>query len=59
VLYVFYFVQVSRLDYDKLADIADGFSGSDLHEACRAAAVTTVHQFLQEEKQGGTARYRN
>ena len=43
--------QVSTLNYDELAQQTEGFSGSDLREACRAAAVTTVHEYLQEESQ--------
>ena len=43
------FTQVATLNYDELAEKTDGFSGSDLREVCRAAAVTTVHEYLQEE----------
>ncbi|KAK7112183.1 hypothetical protein V1264_011672 [Littorina saxatilis] len=41
--------RVTSLNYDKLAELSDGFSGSDLREVCRAAAVTTVHEYMQAE----------
>ena len=46
-------VQVATLDYSELATMTDGFSGSDLREACRAAAVTTVHEYVREETRRG------
>ena len=49
-------VQVAALNYDELASATDGFSGSDLREACRAAAVSTVREYMQEEtRRGGQA----
>lgn len=41
-------LQVENLNYDHLAELTEGFSGSDLHEVCRAAAVRTVHDFFSQ-----------
>ena len=49
-------MQVAALNFDELAAATDGFSGSDLREACRAAAVSTVREYMQEEtRRGGQA----
>ncbi|PVD37847.1 hypothetical protein C0Q70_00449 [Pomacea canaliculata] len=40
--------KVENLNYDHLAELTEGFSGSDLHEVCRAAAVRTVHDFFSQ-----------
>ncbi|KAK0059010.1 ATPase family AAA domain-containing protein 1 [Biomphalaria pfeifferi] len=39
----------NELDFDQLSELSDGLSGSDLREACRAAAVSVVHEFVQKE----------
>ncbi|KAL8597382.1 hypothetical protein ACOMHN_056145 [Nucella lapillus] len=41
--------RVAPLDYAELGAQTEGFSGSDLREACRAAAVTTVQDYFQGE----------
>ncbi|KAL5017997.1 hypothetical protein ScPMuIL_003719 [Solemya velum] len=42
--------EVNDIDYEKLATMTDGFSGSDLKEACRMAAVNRVHEFIEENR---------
>ncbi|CAG4982194.1 unnamed protein product [Colias eurytheme] len=37
------------IDYKKLAACTEGFSGSDLHEVCRQAAVYRVRDYAREE----------
>ncbi|CAK1587273.1 unnamed protein product [Parnassius mnemosyne] len=37
------------IDYRRLASATEGFSGSDLHELCRQAAVYRVREFAREE----------
>ncbi|XP_045488846.1 outer mitochondrial transmembrane helix translocase isoform X1 [Pieris rapae] len=39
----------SDIDYKKLAASSEGFSGSDLHEVCRQAAVYRVRDYAREE----------
>ncbi|CAG9564458.1 unnamed protein product [Danaus chrysippus] len=39
------------IDYARLASSTDGFSGSDLHELCRQAAVYRVRDLAREELQ--------
>ncbi|XP_046544260.1 outer mitochondrial transmembrane helix translocase-like [Haliotis rubra] len=36
----------SDIDYDRLADMTSEFSGSDLREVCRSAAITTVQELV-------------
>lgn len=40
-----------QIDYARLASSTDGFSGSDLHELCRQAAVYRVRDLAREELQ--------
>lgn len=37
------------IDYEQLASCTDGFSGSDLHELCRQAAVYRVRDLAREQ----------
>ncbi|KAJ1389658.1 P-loop containing nucleoside triphosphate hydrolase [Sesbania bispinosa] len=39
--------------FDKLANLTDGYSGSDLKNLCIAAAYRPVQELLEEEKKGG------
>ncbi|CAK1555524.1 unnamed protein product [Leptosia nina] len=39
----------SDIDYKKLAATSEGFSGSDLHEVCRQAAVYRVRDYARED----------
>ncbi|KAH7294507.1 hypothetical protein KP509_27G003900 [Ceratopteris richardii] len=41
------------LDYDKLAALCDNYSGSDLKEICRQAALFPIRDLLEQEKNGG------
>ncbi|XP_067673292.1 outer mitochondrial transmembrane helix translocase-like [Haliotis asinina] len=38
----------SDIDYDRLADMTSEFSGSDLREVCRSAAITTVQELVMQ-----------
>lgn len=46
----------SDVDYKKLAALTDGFSGSDLHELCRQAAVYRVRELARNEVSEGECR---
>ncbi|KAK2876602.1 hypothetical protein Q8A67_020698 [Cirrhinus molitorella] len=39
----------SAVDFDEIAKQTDGFSGSDLREMCRDAALLCVHEFVHQE----------
>lgn len=43
-------IQVEEIDYCKLGDTTEGFSGSDLKEACRVAALNRVHSYVSEAR---------
>ncbi|CAH4029870.1 unnamed protein product [Pieris brassicae] len=51
------------IEYKKLAASSEGFSGSDLHEVCRQAAVYRVRDYAREEmareKESQDSRSRN
>nr|KAG5702777.1 hypothetical protein BaRGS_003651 [Batillaria attramentaria] len=49
--YIVFHQQVAALDFDRLAELTEGFSGSDLREVCRSAAVSTVHEYLAQWRQ--------
>lgn len=38
------------LDLQEVARSTDGFSGSDLRELCRGAAICRVRQYVEAEK---------
>lgn len=40
------------VDYDYIASMCEGFTGSDLFELCKQAAYFPLRDLLQEEKQG-------
>ncbi|CAA6673656.1 unnamed protein product [Spirodela intermedia] len=40
------------LDYDYIASLCEGFTGSDLFELCKQAAYFPLRDLLQEERQG-------
>ncbi|CAG5118276.1 unnamed protein product [Candidula unifasciata] len=40
--------QTEDLNYDHLSKLSEGLSGSDLREVCRVAAVSVVHEYVQE-----------
>ncbi|CAC5356466.1 ATAD1 [Mytilus coruscus] len=42
--------QVADIDLNKLGDLTDGFSGSDLKEGCRQAALYRVHEVLEAHR---------
>ncbi|KAK3606626.1 hypothetical protein CHS0354_011959 [Potamilus streckersoni] len=42
--------EIADIDYPLLGEKTEGFSGSDLKEACRIAAINTVHEFIQKGK---------
>lgn len=35
------------VDFNRLADLTDGFSGSDLHELCRHATIYRIREFMR------------
>ncbi|CAL1544666.1 unnamed protein product [Lymnaea stagnalis] len=39
--------ETEELNYGHLSELSEGLSGSDLREACRAAAVSVVHEYVQ------------
>ena len=39
-----------ELDFSNLGDITEGFSGSDIKEACRVAALNRVQGFVREAR---------
>ena len=41
------------VDTQKLASQTEGFSGSDLRELCRNAAIFRIREYLREEQQEG------
>ncbi|OWR43668.1 hypothetical protein KGM_201010 [Danaus plexippus plexippus] len=47
------------IDYARLASSTDGFSGSDLHELCRQAAVYRVRDLAREELQREQSKTNN
>lgn len=40
------------IDYDYIATLCEGFSGSDILELCKQAAYFPVREFLNDEKNG-------
>ncbi|XP_020214234.1 uncharacterized protein LOC109798393 isoform X2 [Cajanus cajan] len=44
----------SNFQFDKLANLTDGYSGSDLKNLCIAAAYRPVQELLEEEKKGAS-----
>ncbi|KAG4386668.1 hypothetical protein GLYMA_11G101600v4 [Glycine max] len=44
----------SDFQFDKLANLTDGYSGSDLKNLCIAAAYRPVQELLEEEKKGAS-----
>ena len=49
-MYLHFYFQVDEIDYSKLGDITEGFSGSDLKEACRVAALNRIHSYVSEAR---------
>ncbi|XP_014368175.2 outer mitochondrial transmembrane helix translocase isoform X2 [Papilio machaon] len=47
------------IDYRRLASATEGFSGSDLHELCRQAAVYRVRELARDSDQSTTNRTSN
>ena len=45
------------MDYSNLGDLTEGFSGSDLKEACRVAALNRVHEYVSEARRLHGADY--
>ncbi|KAK7258075.1 hypothetical protein RIF29_32494 [Crotalaria pallida] len=46
---------VPDFEYDKLAKLTEGYSGSDLKNLCIAAAYRPVQELIEEEKKGGNS----
>lgn len=40
------------IDYDHVASLCEGYSGSDLMELCKKAAYFPIRELLDEEKKG-------
>ncbi|XP_059156523.1 outer mitochondrial transmembrane helix translocase-like isoform X2 [Physella acuta] len=45
--------ETEDLNFSQLSQLSEGLSGSDLREACRAAAVSVVHEFVQSSTRDG------
>ncbi|KAL6132238.1 hypothetical protein ACLB2K_070609 [Fragaria x ananassa] len=45
----------NNIDFDRLAALADGYTGSDLLELCKKAAYIPIRGLLDEEKRGKKA----
>lgn len=41
-----------NIDYDRLAGLCEGYTGSDLLELCKKAAYFPIRDLLDEEKNG-------
>ncbi|GFR73869.1 ATPase family AAA domain-containing protein 1 [Elysia marginata] len=39
--------ETEALNYEQLSELSEGLSGSDLREACRAAAVAVMHEYVK------------
>lgn len=42
------------INYDFIAGLCEGFTGSDILELCKQAAFFPIREYLDEEKKGGT-----
>jgi ATPase family AAA domain-containing protein 1 len=47
------------INYDFIASLCEGFTGSDILELCKQAAFFPVREYLDEEKKGGTTHVSN
>lgn len=43
------------INYDFIASLCEGFTGSDILELCKQAAFFPIREYLDEEKKGETA----
>ena len=41
-----------NIDYDHIASLCEGYTGSDLLELCKKAAYFPIRDLLNEEKRG-------
>lgn len=41
-----------NVDFDRLAGLCEGYTGSDILEACKLAAFIPLREYLQDEKKG-------
>lgn len=41
-----------NIDFDRLAGLCEGYTGSDILEACKQAAFIPLREYLQDEKKG-------
>ncbi|XP_060206732.1 uncharacterized protein LOC132634722 isoform X2 [Lycium barbarum] len=41
-----------HIDFDRLAGVCEGYTGSDILEACKQAAFIPLREYLQDEKKG-------
>lgn len=48
-----------NIDYDYIASLCCGFTGSDLFELCKKAAYFPVRELLNDERQGKQAHVRS
>jgi len=39
-----------EINYQSLGDLTEGFTGSDLKEACRLAALNRIHSYVTEAR---------
>ncbi|KAM3321501.1 outer mitochondrial transmembrane helix translocase [Capsicum chacoense] len=45
-----------NIDFDGLAGMCEGYTGSDILEACKQAAFIPLREYLQDEKKGGQSQ---
>lgn len=44
-----------NIDFDHIASLCGGFTGSDIVELCKQAAYFPLKEYLQDEKEGKLA----
>lgn len=45
-----------NIDFDRLAGLCEGYTGSDILEACKQTGFSALREYLQDEKKGETSQ---